>query len=58
MDISTSFTLIILYDEAFAMAMVRNFEVMLTQTLNHCVQFRNFVYCHSFVNYLISTLSD
>jgi hypothetical protein len=35
------------------MAMVQSSEVMLAQMLNHCVQFYNFVQCHTFVNYLM-----
>jgi hypothetical protein len=35
------------------MAMVRNFEVALGETLNnHMVEFCNFVQCHIFVKYL------
>jgi hypothetical protein len=33
-------------------AMVQNFEVMLGQTLNHCVELCNLMQCHIFVNYL------
>jgi hypothetical protein len=51
MDILTRFTAITVYfDKAFTYGIVRNVEVMLGQTLNHCVKFRNsecyiFVYC-------------
>jgi hypothetical protein len=39
----TCFILIVtLFDDALSIAMLRNFEVMLGQTLNHSVEFRNF----------------
>jgi hypothetical protein len=36
-------------------AVIRNFEVMLGQTLNHsaCVKFCNSVHCQTFVKYLV-----
>jgi hypothetical protein len=37
MDIRTSFIWIIIFMEIFNMAVVRNFEVMLVQTLNYFV---------------------
>jgi len=36
--------------ELLNVAMVPNFEVMLGQTLNHSVEFINFVQCLMFVN--------
>jgi hypothetical protein len=37
MGIPSFILIIILYDKAFDMAMVRNFEIMLGQTLNYSV---------------------
>jgi hypothetical protein len=52
-NIPTGFiSIIILVDEVVNVAMMRNFEVMLGQTLNHSVEFCNFVQCHVFINHL------
>jgi hypothetical protein len=50
----TSFILIvILFEKAFNMAMVRNFQVNVgTNAEPLCVEFCNFVQCHIFVNYI------
>jgi hypothetical protein len=49
MDIAVSFISVLSYlIKPLNMAMVRNFEVMLGQTLNHCVEFCSFVQCLSF----------
>jgi hypothetical protein len=49
MDIAATFISVVSYlIKPLNMAMVRNFEVMLGQTLNHYVEFCSFVQCLSF----------
>jgi hypothetical protein len=58
MDIQVLFESLFCSIKLLNMVMVWNFDGMLGQTLNHPVQFHNFVQCHVFANCLIFALND